>query len=354
MMPKRLRRVTMALRLLVAGFVVPALIPQTLDAQAIFLDSPRETLLNSVTPAIGLLAVGLGPARPLQVTFQVSTTPDFVGLVLDSTFASMDTAFTIQVTRPLPPQTIVYWRARVRALAGFVFESGVVGPKTVPPWVTLWTPNSPAGNTFADTRRPPFVWGSPNVTPLLGPWRYDFEILDPRNRPELAVGGLVDTTYRPTKDLQANSGYTWTVRAWLPTRVSYKVTSLGTVFITDPGVPTSTQLYQNFPNPFPSPSAAETCFWFDVKEPGADVALDILDLRGNIVRALIPGTDGVRRFEAGRYGRGVSGGESNCDGRFVWDGTNSDGRTVAPGVYLARFRADGGSQTFRRIVFRGR
>ncbi|HEY0929479.1 MAG TPA: hypothetical protein VGE27_06130 [Gemmatimonas sp.] len=345
---------TTALLLLVAGLVVPVLTPEVVHAQGVFLDSPRETLLNTVTPAIGFLAVGLGPARPLQITFQVSTTADFVGLVLDSTFTSMDTSLTIQVTRPLPPLTNVFWRARVRALAGFVFESAVVGPKTIPPWVTLWTPNSASGNTFDDTRRPLFVWGSPNVTPLVGPWRYDFEILNSRGGPEVAVGGLIDTTYRPTIDLEANSSYTWTVRAYLRTGASYKVTNLGTVFITDPGAPSSTTLFQNFPNPFPSAFAPNTCFWFDVKEPGANITLDILDLRGNVVRAIVPGTDGIGRFDAGRYGRGVSGGESNCDGKFVWDGTNSDGRTVAPGVYIARFKADRGAPTFRRIVFRGR
>jgi hypothetical protein len=38
----------------------------------------------------------------------------------------------------------------------------------------------------------------------------------------------------------------------------------------------------------------------------------------------------------------------------VWDGTAGDGRTVAPGVYLARFTANNAAPIFRRIVFRGR
>jgi hypothetical protein len=59
-------------------------------------------------------------------------------------------------------------------------------------------------------------------------------------------------------------------------------------------------------------------------------------------------------FRRGRYGRGIPGLGSNCDNRFVWDGTARDGRPVPPGVYLARFRANGGPPIVRRILFRGR
>jgi len=144
------------------------------------------------------------------------------------------------------------------------------------------------------------------------------------------------------------------VRASLGNGESVRVASVGSFVITDPPLPTTTLLYQNFPNPFPSAASFVTCFWFDVGAPGARVALDVLDLRGNLVKNIVPGSDGVSRFDAGRYGRGAAGSASNCDNRFVWDGTGTDGRTVAPGVYLARFRADGGAPTFRRIVFRGR
>lgn len=347
------RCITTALLLLAAGLVVPALSPRTLQAQGVFLEGPSETLLSSVTPAFKLLVADLGPARPLQITLQISTTPDFVGLVLDSTFTAMDTSLTIQVTRPLPPQTVVFSRVRVRALAGFVFESAIVGPKTVPAWVTLFKPNSPTGDGDS-TRRPLFVWYSPQVAPATGGWRYDIEILSKAtDRPVLGVSGLRDTVFRPSSDLQANTSYYWTVRAWLPTGGSVKVTSLGSLVITDPALPTTTLLYQNFPNPFPSVTSFNTCFWFDVGGAGADITLDILDLRGNVVRRIIS-SDDTPRFEAGRYGRGQPGAESNCDGRFIWDGTASDGRTVAPGVYIARFRADKGTPTFRRIVFRGR
>lgn len=346
------RRVTTALLLSAAGLVVTTLFSRPTLAQGVFLEGPSETLLPSVTPTLHFMATGLGPARPFQITIQVSTTPDFVGLVLDSTFTSPDSAVTVQITRPLPSETVIFWRARVRALAGPAYESAVTGPKTVPPWITLIKPNSPTGNSF-DTRRPLFIWQSPAVTPLVGPWHYDIE-LQAAGRPELGASGLSDTTFRPPSDLQANTSYRWTVRAWLRTGASLKVASLGSFVITDPPLPTTTLLYQNFPNPFPSASSYNTCFWFDVGASGATVSLDILDLRGNLVRRIIPESDGHSTFAAGRYGRGLPGSDSNCDGRFVWDGTATDGRTVAPGVYLARFRTSNGNQTFRRIVFSGR
>lgn len=326
--------------------------PARSAAQTILLDGPSGTTLNSPTPAFQFLAIGLGPARPLQVRLQVSTTPDFVGLVLDSVFTRTDTAFTIQVTRLLPSDREVYWRALVRALAGQVFESVVTGPRRTPTWLDLISPDSPSGNSF-NIRRPQFVWRSAPVTSAVGRWRYDLE-LTVNGRPTVAVGGLVDTVYRPTDDLQANTSYRWNVRAYLPNGESVREFSAGSFVITDPPLPTTTILYQNFPNPFPSATAFNTCFWFDIGATGAAVKLDILDLRGNQVRRIVPGADGITEFAPGRYGRGLAGTESNCDNRFVWDGLAEDGRTVAPGVYLARFQAGNAAPIFRRVVFRGR
>ena len=72
------------------------------------------------------------------------------------------------------------------------------------------------------------------------------------------------------------------------------------------------------------------------------------------MRSLIPGVDGQRDFAPGKYGRGAAGTGTNCDGRFIWDATGNDGRTVAKGVYIARFRAANGTATFRNIYFQGR
>jgi flagellar hook assembly protein FlgD len=110
-------------------------------------------------------------------------------------------------------------------------------------------------------------------------------------------------------------------------------------------------LYQNFPNPFPTPASPTTCLWFDLAAPG-DVTLAVYDLRGRLVRTIIPSAQIGRSMSAGAYGRLTPGTNSGCDPRFAWDGRASDGRSVPPGVYLARLHADGRWQT-KKMVFRG-
>jgi hypothetical protein len=326
--------------------------PWGLRGQSVLLDGPSSYTLPAITPAFQFRAQGVGAQLPLQVTVQVTTTPDFSSLLVDSTFTTSDTVFTLQIARALPSEALVYWRARVRTADGVLLTSPALGPRQIPTWLQLITPNSITGNSF-DTRRPLLVWRSAPVAAATGPWRYDVEITS-GGRSEIAVSGLTDTLFRPPVDLQANTSYRWSVRAALRSGEFVRVSSQGSFVITDPPLPTTTLLYQNFPNPFPSAAAFATCFWFDVGAPGATISLDITDLRGTVVRSLIPGPDGVSRFDPGRYGRGVAGAQSNCDNRFVWDGTATDGRTVAPGVYLARFRSSDGAVNIRRIVFLGR
>lgn len=326
--------------------------PSALEAQAVVVDGPSQAVLPTLTPTLQVRALGLGPERPLQYSVQVAGTADFSALVLDSTFTANDTTLVVQITRPLPSEATVYWRVIVRSPSGAQAISGSSGARQVPAWLTLVEPNSALGNSF-DIRRPLFVWRSAPVASPLGRWRYDLEITV-AGRPEVAVAGLQDTTFRPLTELQANTSYRWNLRAYLPGGESIRAASEATFVITDPPLPTTTLLYQNFPNPFPTAATQSTCFWFDVGAEGTRVSLDVLDLRGNLVKRIVPGDDGVDRFDPGRFGRGAPGAASNCDNRFVWDGTTFDGRTVAPGVYLARFRANDGAPTFRRIVFRGR
>jgi hypothetical protein len=91
--------------------------------------------------------------------------------------------------------------------------------------------------------------------------------------------------------------------------------------------------------------------WFDLKMAGL-VELDVLDLRGALIRRFIPGPDLPGMLTPGRYGRGVVSGGGMCDPRLMWDGRTADGRVVPAGVYLYRLRA-GGSVQYKRIVFRG-
>ncbi len=333
-------------------WLAAGLAPSALRAQAVVVEGPTQATLPSLTPVLQARAIGLGPGRPLQFTVQASTTPDFASLVLDSTFNAPDSVVAIQITRPLPSEATVFLRVAARSLFGPQAVSGNLGPYLVPAWLTLISPNSPTGSPL-DVRRPLFVWRAAPVLSAIGPWRFDIEIASSLGT-EVAASGIRDTTFRPFIDLQANTSYRWNLRASLPNAGSIRVLSAGTFQITDPSLPTTTLLYQNFPNPFPTAASQTTCFWFDVGEPGASIALDVLDLRGNLVKRIVPASDGVRDFAPGRYGRGQAGGASNCDNRFVWDATADDGRSVAPGVYLARFRAGTGAPIFRRIVFLGR
>ena len=118
----------------------------------------------------------------------------------------------------------------------------------------------------------------------------------------------------------------------------------------DTGRPTITLLYQNFPNPFPNAASRTTCIWFDL-DRATPVSLTIHDVRGNLVRTLLPNASSPQLLQPGRYGRGPSSG-AGCDPAFIWDGTAADGSMVQRGVYLIRLRA-GGVQSMKKAVYQG-
>ena len=307
-----------ALCLATTLFLVSSAATANINAQSVTLIAPPGVELPSITPTFTARLSGFGGARSFRYNLQSSTLPDFLGdIVLDTAFVSTDTAVSIQISRPLPSDANLFFRLRVTAENGPTFESALIGTLRVPTWLVLLRPNSPIGNQF-DTRRPEFVWKSARVNSLAGPWMYDIEITT-NGRPVGGTTGITDTVFRLDTDLETNVSYRWSIRASLRNGASVRVASLSTFGVQDPAVPTTTLLYQNFPNPFPTPMAFATCFWFDLAEPGGVVSLDILDLRGNVVRRLIPGVGGQREFLPGKYGRGQPGAGSNCDGRFVWD-----------------------------------
>jgi len=129
------------------------------------------------------------------------------------------------------------------------------------------------------------------------------------------------------------------------------VASAGPFVVTGSESPPVTILYQNFPNPFPSPEFGTwgTQIWFDLAEPSS-VRLTVYDLRGRLVKGLIP-VHGCGEVElpSGLYGREAGLPGDPC-ATFAWDGTDEQGREVNPGVYLLRFEA-GGVVDIRRMVF---
>jgi hypothetical protein len=80
---------------------------------------------------------------------------------------------------------------------------------------------------------------------------------------------------------------------------------------------------------FPNPFNPNTTLRFDLAKSGV-VRLDIVDVRGRIVRSLVR----CRQAAAGEH-------------RVVWDGRDDRGQRLASGVYEARLLADGGIWTGR-------
>lgn len=119
----------------------------------------------------------------------------------------------------------------------------------------------------------------------------------------------------------------------------------------DTGRPAVTLLYQNFPNPFPTIESRSTCIWFDLNRSAA-VTLTVHDVRGNVVRQLLPTPSSPPFFSPGRYGRSSPSSGTGCDPAFTWDGRADDGTVVPRGVYLIRLRA-GGTESIKKAVFQG-
>ena len=313
--------------------------------------------VRSPTPTFTIRAEGFQPADgPVALRLQIGGDPRFQSDVLVDTTVSADAATgsaTLTLPRPLPDRRRVYWRAVARTPLGDSAVSAVVGPPVVAPWLRLLTPNAPAGTTL-DVLRPRFVWSSAPVAEPPGPWRYTFELFgDPDRPPLIRAAGLSDTTFTPALDLETNRPYRWRVTARLASGDSARVESAATFVVFDPGRPLATVLFQNFPNPFPTASSPTTCIWFDLREQ-SDVRLDIYDLRGNLVRTLIPSPGVSAVLLPGRYGRGsAERPDSGCDPQLSWDGVARDGRVVPAGVYLVRLVANGAAKT-NKIVFRGR
>ena len=86
-------------------------------------------------------------------------------------------------------------------------------------------------------------------------------------------------------------------------------------------------LEQNYPNPF-NPT---TTVLFSLPAAG-EASLDVIDVRGHVVRTLHRGDLG-----AGEH-------------RLVWDGADDRGRVAPSGVYFARLRHDGGELSHKMLL----
>jgi hypothetical protein len=317
------------------------------------ISGPSGSPLVDATPTLTAQASGFDASEmPLALTIQVATSNNFATpLLLDSTVTA--TSLTITLPRPLPDKALVYWRAKARTVTGTEVFSATEGPRPTAEWLRLVLPND-AGGVVLRTTQPRFLWTSARVAAPPGPWEYELRITSVATGLPVIVATLAETTYVPSTPLESNSSYRWSVRARLVQGApedSIVVASRATFVISTFTTPRVTLLYQNFPNPFPVGGRTTTCIWFDLRELST-VTLEIYDLRGRLVRRLLPRGQADALMPPGRYGRAPGGGETGCDPATTWDGSAGDGRQVPAGIYLVRLRG-GGVESVKKIVFRG-
>ena len=90
--------------------------------------------------------------------------------------------------------------------------------------------------------------------------------------------------------------------------------------VDDPLTPSPTRLA--FAPPFPNPASARTALSYALPD-AAHVKLQIFDVRGRLVHTLADGQQEAGHHEA------------------VWNGTGTNGRRVALGLYLAKLAVSG-------------
>jgi len=311
--------------------------------------SPVDSNLSTVTPLFSWQIADIPAfAEPMTYRLRLAEDTTFGTVVLDTTLTETE----VQLETPLQPGVAFVFEVTAVSADSAAFTHRSNETYVAPEWVSLATLNEPAGTTIR-TRRPTLQWTSPGVVSPPGPFVYDVAIVRVDNGVATQeADDITETSYVPTVDLDLNTPYWWRVVARLGSD-SVLVESEGSFVIVDESLPTATLLFQNFPNPFPNEAmgVASTCIWFDLAQDD-DATLDILDMRGHVVRNLVPSTVFPRTVPAGRYGRGQFGDTGRCDPRLEWDGTASDGSTVPRGIYPVRLKTTNGT-FFKRIVFLG-
>jgi hypothetical protein len=259
--------------------------------------------------------------------------------------------FARRINTPLPPRSRLFWRVEARSVQGITWTTPAQGPFLVPSWVTLDVLNDPGGTEVSEVE-PEFHWTAMDLPGPAGPLAFELQILDDREGEVLlSYPGLAEEHHRVEEPLPFNVPLRWRVIAQARTGAADTVVSAGPFVVTGGENPPVTILYQNFPNPFPNPVEGvwETRVWFDLAE-ASRVVLAVYDMRGRLVRSLIPGPGcGPVELPPGVYGR-EDGPPSDPCTTFAWDGRDERGSTVSPGVYLLRLQA-GGVVEVRRVVY---
>jgi hypothetical protein len=292
--------------------------------------------------------------RPILFRVDVARDSAFTDIVYADTVRDAN-VFTAR--QPLPPMERAWWRVVAISVPTGVQRSSPPRPSfRVPSWVRLLTYNEPEP-MFTDSAHPTLSWAPLAAPAPAGPFRYDVQVIS------VATGqvvqqllGLQTSTVRLPNPLQANHAYRWRVivrSALGPTDV---VESQAPFVVQSAEAPPATILYRPFPNPFPQWefSTAGLNIWFDLHQPGP-VELNVYDLRGRLIRRLIPARPdcGEVSLPPGLYGRGagVINTTASPDCALArWDARDEHGRTVSPGVYVVRLRAAGVSDV-QRVIY---
>lgn len=332
----------------VPGVASAILFPDGLRAQPL-VEVDGEGTVTTLVPRFRWEAATVHPlARPVVFHLELSDDSTFTGESVLRGDSVVD-VFAVRPRRPLPARRTLLWRVRAVTAPGVVRVTAVAGPIRVPPWVRLLVFNDPRGTTIQESR-PTFTWASFDVPPPAGPLVFELQILSERTpEPVQRFPNLAARSFTVPEPLPFNEPLRWRVIARAVGGGADTVASAGPFVVTSRSRPPVTLLHQNFPNPFPRPELGrdDTSLWFDLHRPGT-VELSVFDLRGRLVRRLIPraGCAPVE-LQAGLYGRDDS--PDPCV-LVRWDGRDDRGRMVEPGVYIVRLRAPETEET-RRIVF---
>ena len=216
------------------------------------------------------------------------------------------------------------------------------------PWVRLVTLNDPDG-VFVSDPSPTLVWDPLPAPDPIGPLVYKIDVFAAGSGLVIqSIAGIEDTTVSLPEPLPFNQALRWRVIAESQGGVTDTVQNAAPFVVVSTAAPPVTLLYQNFPNPFPRPDASRTTIWFDLSVR-TRVVLAIYDLRGRLVRRLIPdarqGCTGRLQLDVGVYGRD---GDPACVST-TWDGRTDAGEAMPAGVYLIRLSTDEGSHTVRTL-----
>lgn len=324
-----------------SAILFPRGIRTTPDAQ-----TGRGGVLTSLTPRftwdVPLLHPGAGM---VQYILQVARDSQFGDVVAADTVVDAE---AVTLARPLAAGTGYWWRVQAHTEPGVVRSSHATGPFEMASWVRLVTLDDDEG-LFINDPSPLLVWDPLPAPAPAGPLNYDVEVISATSGEIAYRAPLVeDTSLTVDEPLAFNVPYRWRVITRTANGAIDTTQSRAPFVVSSAVAPPVTLLYQNFPNPFPRGDVPITTIWFDLRET-TRVSLAVYDLRGRLVRRLIPDalegcTESVR-LAAGTYGRV---GDSPCVAT-TWDGTTDDGTVMPPGIYIIRLSTESGTHSVRTL-----